>query len=106
MSLAGMSALRCVPSTNIVGRALPFHRTTELPTKLVPVTVNVNAAPSVGAEVGEVEISVGNGLLTEIVPVLIQVMRSGPKRLIRPLLTSAKKTSRVAVTVMPTVCGI
>jgi hypothetical protein len=44
-------------------RALPFHCTTEEDTKLVPVTVSVNAAPPAIAEFGFMDAVVGAGLL-------------------------------------------
>jgi hypothetical protein len=64
MSLAKIAAVNCVLLTKVVVRGLPFHCTTELETKLVPVTVSVNAAPPAVALVGESEVTVGAGLLT------------------------------------------
>jgi len=52
----------CVPLTNVVVRGAPFHCTTELETKLVPVTVNVKAAPPAVALLGESDESVGTGV--------------------------------------------
>jgi len=63
MSLAKMAAVTCVALTKVVARALPFHCTAELETKLVPVTVSVNAAPLAVALEGESELAVGAGLL-------------------------------------------
>ena len=45
MSLAGIAAVSCVALTNVVVRAAPFHCTTEPETKLLPLTVSVNAGP-------------------------------------------------------------
>jgi hypothetical protein len=43
-SLAGIEAVSCVLRTKVVVLAVPFHRTTELAAKLVPVTMRVNPA--------------------------------------------------------------
>jgi hypothetical protein len=45
MSEAGIAAVNLVAETNVVVRSSPFQRTTELVTKLLPLTVSVNAAP-------------------------------------------------------------
>ena len=42
---------------------MPFHLTTELAMKLVPLTVSVNVAPPVVALVGDIDVIVGAGLL-------------------------------------------
>jgi mRNA-degrading endonuclease toxin of MazEF toxin-antitoxin module len=63
MSLAEIAAVNCVPLTKVVVRALPFHCTTELVTKFVPVTVSVNPAPPAVALEGEREAAAGAGLL-------------------------------------------
>ena len=52
ISAAVMAACKLVLETNVVVRALPFHCTVEEGTKLVPVTVNVKAAPPASAELG------------------------------------------------------
>ena len=49
--------------TNVVVRLAPFHSTTELDTKFVPVTVNVTSVPPAVAEFGEMSVRVGTGLL-------------------------------------------
>lgn len=64
MSDAGTAAVNCVALTNIVVSEVVFHFTTEVLTKLVPLTVKVNAAPPVIAEVGEIVATVGTGWST------------------------------------------
>ena len=61
----GTVAVSDVALTSVVVSAEPFHFTTEPLTKFVPVTVRVNAAPPTLAEVGEMDVSVGTGLLIE-----------------------------------------
>ena len=61
-SAAVIAARRRVALTNVVARALPFHCTTELATKLVPFTTRVKAAPPAFALVGDSEVTVGTGL--------------------------------------------
>lgn len=63
ISAAVICAVNCVALTNVVVRALPFHRTTEPFTKPVPLTVNVNAASPACAEVGFTLVIAGVGLL-------------------------------------------
>ena len=46
----------------MVVRSAPFHRTFEVETKPVPVTVRVKADPPAVAELGEMEVRVGAGL--------------------------------------------
>ena len=62
MSLAGIAAVTCPALTNVVVRAAPFQRTSEVATKLLPFTVSVNAAPPAAVLVGASEVSVGTGL--------------------------------------------
>jgi hypothetical protein len=59
-----MAAVTFMELTNVVVRGLPFHCTTELLTKLVPLTVNVNAPEPALAVVGEIDVVVGTGLFT------------------------------------------
>src|SRR5437773_1824537 len=61
-SLAGIAARNCVPLTNVVVRALLFHRTTDPLTKFVPFTVSVKAPVPAVALLGTSEPSVGTGL--------------------------------------------
>ena len=69
MSAALIGAVSCVWLTNVVVRGLPFQRTTEVIAKFVPVAVNANVAPPAVALVGEIELSVGTGLVAVIVNV-------------------------------------
>jgi hypothetical protein len=64
MSAAVICAVSWVLLPKVVLLALPFHRTTDEALKFVPVTVSVNAAPPAVAVEGEIEVSVGAGLLT------------------------------------------
>ncbi|PYM31497.1 MAG: hypothetical protein DMD80_00250 [Candidatus Rokuibacteriota bacterium] len=63
MSAAAIWACSCVPLTNVVVRSLPFQRTTDELMKLVPLTVRVKAAPPTIVLLGEIQLSVGAGLL-------------------------------------------
>ena len=63
MSMAGTTAVSCVPLTTVVASATPFHFTTVPAKKFVPVSVSVNAALPAVAVVGESEPKVGNGSL-------------------------------------------
>ena len=63
MSLARICTWSWVPLTNVVDRSLPFQRTTDEAMKFVPVAVRVNPAPPAAALGGEIELSVGAGLL-------------------------------------------
>ena len=75
---AGTDAVRDVALTNVVVRAVPFHFTTEVPTKLVPVSVKVNVAPPAKPEAGEMDVSVGTGLLMVKVAVVSEFPPPGP----------------------------
>jgi hypothetical protein len=70
MSAAVTAACKLVLETKVVVRALPFHWTVEEDTKLLPVTVSVNAAPPAVAEPGFSEpfASDGMGLFVEPPP--------------------------------------
>src|SRR5215813_8938171 len=61
MSAAAIVAVSCPALTNVVVRALPFHRTLAPLTKFEPVTVSVNPAPPACAELGDKVASVGPG---------------------------------------------
>jgi len=62
MSDAGTLALVEVALTWVVGNAVPFHFTTEVETKLVPVKVKVNPALPAMAAAGDSVVTVGSGL--------------------------------------------
>jgi hypothetical protein len=63
MSLVGTEAFNCVPLTYFVVSPVPFHWTTEVERKFVPVTVRVKAAPPAVALEGDSEVAPGFGLL-------------------------------------------
>jgi hypothetical protein len=63
MSLAGTGAVSWLALTKVVVSAVPFHFTTELATKLAPLTVSVKAAPPTVAPVGATDAMLGAGLL-------------------------------------------
>jgi hypothetical protein len=65
MSAAMIAAVTCVLLTNVLVRLEPFHCTVDVLTKLVPLTVSVNAAPPAVAEAGLRLVIVGAGLLIE-----------------------------------------
>ncbi len=60
MSLAGMLAVRWLPSTKLVVRLDPFHWTTELLTKFDPRAVKTNPDPPAAAELGLMLLSDGS----------------------------------------------
>src|SRR5437016_8156710 len=62
-SFAEIAARSSVPLKKVVDRSVPFHRTTDQAMKFVPVAVRVNPAPPAPMLVGEIELSVGAGLL-------------------------------------------
>ena len=63
ISAASIAAVTCVVLMNVVVLAVPLNFTTEVDTNPVPLTVSVNAAPPAVALVGEIDLSVGAGLL-------------------------------------------
>ena len=63
MSAAGIAAVSRVAETNVVARFAPFHWTTELELKPLPLTVSVNATPLALAVVGLRLVVAGTGLL-------------------------------------------
>lgn len=63
ISAAPIAAVNCVALANVVARALPFHCTTEVPMKLLPFSVNVNAVPPAIAEFGAREPNDGIGVV-------------------------------------------
>lgn len=54
-------AFNCAAPTKVVGKAMPFHCTTEQGTKELPVTASVNAAAPAGTVVGDSETILGAG---------------------------------------------
>ena len=62
MSVARIAAVSWVVLTNVVVRSVPFHLTTELEIKFVPLTVRVKAVPPAVADVGLRLVVVGTGL--------------------------------------------
>ena len=56
-------AVSCVAETNVVVKAVPFQRTDELATKLLPFTVIMNCAAPARHEFGLIEVVAGTGLL-------------------------------------------
>jgi hypothetical protein len=59
MSLSGTVAVSCLPLTNDVVKAVPFHTATELLLKLPPLMVRTKPAPPAVALLGESELTEG-----------------------------------------------
>ena len=76
ISVAGIVAVSRETEPNAVVRSLPFHRTVELETKLLPFTVNVNPAPPGAAEFGLRLVVVGTGLLAVLLEYVISSIDS------------------------------
>ena len=70
MSLAGMAAVSWVLETKVVGRGLPFQRTTAPLTKFVPVMVRVNPPLPATVVDGLIVVIVGDGFVMVKVAVL------------------------------------
>ena len=83
MSKAGMAAVNCVALTKLVVRLAPLTCTTDVGTKLLPVTVIVNPGPPAAALDGEIPESEGAGLLT----VSARVAEAEPSGLTTPMLS-------------------
>ena len=66
-SLAGILAVSWVALTKVVVRLPPFHRTVEVGTKPLPVTVRVKAGPPLTAPLGESDVRTGAGFEAVIV---------------------------------------
>ena len=60
-SLAGIDAWIVVVFTTVVGRSLPFHRTTEKPSNPLPVRVSVNDVMPARPFVGDIAVTTGCG---------------------------------------------
>jgi hypothetical protein len=67
MSAAVIAAVNFVAFTNVVTRGLPFHCTTELLTKLLPFTVNVNPGEPALNMFGVIVVIAGNGLFAAVI---------------------------------------
>src|SRR5256886_1474533 len=63
MSAVVICAVSCVLLPNVVARWLPFHCTMDELMKFVPVSASVKAASPATTLLGEIELSVGAGLL-------------------------------------------
>jgi len=63
ISAAVIATVNWVALTNVMVLAAPLNFTTDVDTKPVPFTVRVKAAPPAVALVGEIDVSVGAGLL-------------------------------------------
>src|SRR5947209_20254465 len=68
--VAGIATCSCVLLMKVVGRAAPFHCTTELLLKFVPFTVNVMAGLPSGTLVGSRLVMVGRTRAVNVRPVL------------------------------------
>ena len=66
ISDAGIAAVSWVEETKVVVRSRLFHRTFEVETKPVPVTVRVKAGPPAVAELGERVVMAGTGLFAKV----------------------------------------
>ncbi len=64
ISAGVIEAVTCVADTKVVVLAFPLKFTTDVATKLVPLTVSVNAAPPAVPLAGETVVIVGRGLFT------------------------------------------
>ena len=64
-SVTRIVAFNCVLLTNVVARFVPFHRTTEVETKLVPLTVRGNPAAPASTLLGASELTAGIGLVLD-----------------------------------------
>src|SRR5690242_7857144 len=60
----GMAAVTCELVMKVVGTSMPLKRTTELATKLTPLTTSVNGPLPAAAESGLMAVTRGTGLLT------------------------------------------
>lgn len=97
-SAAVIAAVNCVALTNVVARGLPLNCATDELMKLVPLSVNVNAAPPELTVVGEIEVSVGTGFPALIVKVTVfDVVPAGKAEGARDRTTVGVKTFTEAV---------
>jgi hypothetical protein len=70
-------AVSCVEETNVVVKAVPFQRTVELATKLVPFTVMVNCGDPARHKLGLIEVVVGTGFAANTVPAAANTTSNG-----------------------------
>jgi hypothetical protein len=94
MRLAGTEAVSCVELTNAVVSADPFHWTTALEAKLLPVTARVKAGPPAVAELGLNIVIVGPALIVncaapEVTPPELTVILTVPALAIKAAETEA-----------------
>src|SRR5207249_1991690 len=75
MSVARIAAVTCVASTYVVVRGDVLSLTSDVGTKLVPVTVNVKAAPPAATEFGASSVIVGTGLITVTFPLVASFVK-------------------------------
>ena len=78
MSAAAIAAVNRVELTNVLVRAAPFQRTLEPLTKLVPLTVSVNAGPPAATLFGDSELTVGAGGATLVIVLLFSRQAAAP----------------------------
>src|SRR5262249_51932581 len=81
MSDAGIAAVNWLAFTKVVVRPAPLTCTTDVETKLLPVTVSVNPGLPAVALVGEILVNDGCGLLT----VSVSFPETEPSGLITPM---------------------
>jgi hypothetical protein len=67
MAVAGMVAIKCVASTNAVGRLEPSSFATEEAENPVPTKVTFTLADPTVALLGDIEMRVGDALVTAVV---------------------------------------
>ena len=58
--------MSCVGLTKVVGRPVPFHRTVDALPKFVPVTVSLKGASPSFALVGDMEATLGGGVMAPV----------------------------------------
>jgi hypothetical protein len=64
--------------TKVVGRSVPFHRTTEVATKFKPATNKVKACRPTGAPLGKRELIVGTGFVPTLTMLKFSVFEVPP----------------------------
>jgi hypothetical protein len=89
MSLAVIVATNNVLPAKLVLRSVPFQRTFEPETNPVPLTANMKAAPPGVAAEGDIEVTVGTGLLMLNMTLADQRFPTGLYTLIQALRAAA-----------------